>query len=108
LNNYLVPKPKLERLLQVYFYTYPLCDSLVQKQQIQIDTLYNALEASKNLSDIYILQRDNKATELKILQEKASYIKTIHEAEIRHIKRQKFKVTLIAISEAVLIVLLVL
>jgi len=104
----LVPKHKLERLLQSHFYTLPACDSTVIKMSLAIDTLNLALERSKELTSVITLQRDNKIAEVESLRGKARNDKTIHDKAIRSIKRQKLNMTFIAVGEALLIVILLL
>jgi len=73
-----------------------------------LEALNLALERSKDLTAVITLQRDNRAMEAEILRKQASNTKTVHDQAIRSIKRQKLNMTLIAIGEAVCIVLLIL
>jgi len=72
-----------------------------------IDTLGHALEASKELSAVYLMQRDNKVLEVETLRNQALNTKAIQDQKIKAIKRQKLKVTLIAVGEAILLVIMV-
>jgi len=105
---YPVVKWKLDRLLQSHFFTLPACDSTVVKMSLAIDTLNLALERSKDLTAVITLQRDNRAMEAEILRKQASNIKAIHDQEIKQIKRQKLNMTLIAVGEAILLIIIIL
>lgn len=76
-----VPKYKLDKLLQSYFFLLPLCDSTVQKQQKAIDTLNLALQASMKLDSVHVAQRDNKQAEVTVLRQQADNDEAIHKDE---------------------------
>ncbi len=103
-----IPKWKLEKLLNSYFYILPACDSTVEKQHKAIEALNIALERSRQLDSVHVLQRDNKAKEAEILRKQASVIKSIHDQQVKQIKRQKSNMTLIAIGEAIVLIIIIL
>ncbi len=76
--------------------------------QSAIDTLNIALQASIKLDSIHVLQRNNKALEAEILRNQASNTKAIHEQQLKQIKRKKFNMTLIAVGEAILLIIIIL
>jgi len=75
---------------------------------LAIDTLNLALERSKELTAVITLQRDNKAAETVTLRNQLDNTKTVHDQAIRSIKRQKLNMTLIAVGEAILLIIMVL
>jgi hypothetical protein len=104
----MVPKWKLSRLLQSHFYTLPLADSLIQKQNAQIDTLYLAFKALKKLDSLHVVQRDNKAKEAEILRNKEANLKEIHKQEITKAKKKGFKLGAIVTSIPAILLIIVL
>lgn len=107
-SSILVPKWKLEKLLQSYFYTGPICDSTVTKMGTEISRLNHTLKASEELSAVYLIQRDNKVAETVTLRNQLDNTKSTHEQQIKQIKRQKLNIIVIAIAEALLLVISVL
>jgi len=104
----MIPKWKVKKLLQSHFYILPACDTLVAKQSQVIDRLNLTLRASIKLDSIHVLQRDNKIAEAETLRKQAINTKAIHDQEIKQIKRQKLNMTLIAVGEAILLIVIIL
>ncbi len=103
-----IPKWKVDKLLHSHFYKLPVSDSLVKSLTKEIDLLYLTLEQSKKLTSITEAQRDNKALQAEIWEQRFNNIVAYHKSELKTEKKKRLKITLIAIGEAVLIVLILL
>jgi hypothetical protein len=85
-----------------------VCDSLVVKLDSTVNAFKQALQAGNELIDIRTTERDLKVREAATWELRYKNKETIHDNEIGYIKRQKLYMTLTAIGEGVLIVLLIL
>jgi len=102
-----VPAWKLSRMIDEV-QSGRLCDSLVINLDSTVHAFKQALQAGSELVTLRTIERDLKVQESAAWELRYKNKETIHDKEVRHIKRQKFYMTLGAIGEAVIIVLLIL
>jgi len=103
-----IPKWKVDRLLHSHFYKLPVSDSLVKSLTKEIDILYLTLEQSKKLTSITEAQRDNKALQAQIWEQRFNNMVDLNKSQLKQEKRKRLKITLIAIGEAVLFIIILL
>ena len=78
-----VPKYKLDRLLQAYFYKLPLADTLIKKQQIELEAYSLTLQALKKVDSLCEIRLANRIMAVKVLSDKAVNLEALHESQLK-------------------------
>lgn len=86
-----VPKYKLDRLLQAYFYKLPLADTLIKKQQIELEAYSLTLQALKKVDSLCEVRLANRIMAVKVLSDKAVNLDALHESQLKNEKKKGFK-----------------
>lgn len=80
---YPIEKWRLDRLLHVYFYVQPACDTTVTKLQTALDSLKLSLQTHVKYTEIIIQERNNKALEAETWRQKETNKDQIHKQELK-------------------------
>lgn len=80
---YQIEKWRLDRLLHVYFYVQPACDTTVTKLQTALDSLKLTLQEHYKYTEVIIQERDNKAMEAETWRLKEANKDVIHKQELK-------------------------
>jgi hypothetical protein len=105
---YQVSKPKLDTLLDSYFYKLPVCTTHVNSLDSALQALRLTFNSQAVLLDLRTEQRDLKANEAVIWEQRFNNIVIYHKSELKAEKKKRLKITLIAIGEAVLFIIILL
>jgi hypothetical protein len=104
----MVTKWKLERLLDSHFYDLPTCKTSLQVTDSLTSILKLSLAYSDSLNQIKSTKIQLQATQLTIWEKRHGNTIQANKERINDLKKKKNRLTLIAIGEAVLLVLIIL
>lgn len=103
-----VPKYKLDRLLQAYFYKLPLADTLIKKQQIELDAYSLTLQALKKLDSLCEVRLANRIMAVKVLSDRAVNREALHKQELKTERKKGNKKGLAGVIVGALLAILLL
>lgn len=107
-NKILVERKKLEILLDYYFYDGPACQRSLMASD-SLNSIYKlSLAYSDSLNQIKATKIELQGLQLNTWEQRYNNIVAKYDEAITHLKRKNLKLALLAIGEAVLLVLLVL
>jgi len=86
-----VPKWKLERLLDNYFFIAPSCDSTVIAYQVALQKADSAINSANKVILLRTQQRDLKVLESETLASQIAIGDKIHKQELKQAKSKGFK-----------------
>lgn len=107
-QTYPVPKEKLHRLLDVFFYDYPACQQSNKALSTALDSMRYALHEADTLIQLRTLERDIKKAEADSWRKLTEVNKSLHESETKKIRKQRNKLLLGLGVESVLMLVILL
>lgn len=87
----MIPKWKLERLLQSHFYILPPCDSTVNSLNVTLEKFNITFNEQSKILQLRTEQRDLKVLEADLWQRRFENQKDIHKTELKEATKKGIK-----------------